>query len=61
MSALDDAIEQARKRLLPGLAERIHKDRRILNRLEPHLGCVVCRGRLDANGRCSACDPEARA
>ena len=53
MSALDDAIEQARKRLSPGLAERIH------NRLESHLGCVVCRGRLDANGRCPACDPEA--
>ena len=32
-----------------------HRD--VLNRLEPHLGCVVCRGPL-TDGRCEACNAE---
>ena len=30
--------------------------RRILNRMESHLGCVSCRGKL-VDGRCYTCDP----
>lgn len=37
------------------LARNISKHRRVLNRLEPHLGCVVCRGPL-IDGRCAECD-----
>jgi hypothetical protein len=32
---------------------------RVLNRLEPHLGCVLCRGELDADdGTCDHCEAE---
>ena len=42
--------------------ERIRRlkieNRKILNRLESHLGCVVCRGPLTLDGACLVCDPE---
>jgi hypothetical protein len=34
----------------------IREHRKVLNRLEPHLGCVVCRGPL-TEGVCPTCDP----
>ena len=44
----------------PVLADRIresmNRNRRLLNRLEPHLGCVVCHGPLDTDCRCARCD-----
>lgn len=42
---------------LERLAENVFRHRRILNWLEPHLPCVVCRGEL-LYGRCPECDPE---
>lgn len=27
----------------------------VLNRLEPHMGCIRCRGPLDGNSRCPKC------
>lgn len=32
-----------------------HRD--VLNRLEPHLGCVTCKGKLVDDGICPTCDP----
>lgn len=29
-----------------------HEHRGVLNRLESHLGCVICRSPLDADGNC---------
>lgn len=34
----------------------VRENRRVLNQLEPHLGCVVCRGPL-TDGVCPSCDP----
>lgn len=61
----NDPAEDAFRRLLSGThmdekRRRIEslkfQHRRVLNRLDPHRGCVVCRGPLD-NGRCLSCDP----
>jgi hypothetical protein len=32
------------------------KHHKMLNRLEPHLGCVICRGPLQPDGVCRTCD-----
>lgn len=37
------------------IRDLIARNRAVLNRLEPHLGCVVCRGPL-TDGVCSTCD-----
>jgi hypothetical protein len=37
--------------------ENIGRHHRVLNRLDPHLGCVVCRGPL-TDGVCPTCDPQ---
>jgi predicted amidophosphoribosyltransferase len=29
----------------------------VLNRLDPHLGCIICRGPL-TDGRCPVCQPD---
>lgn len=35
------------------------RHRKVLNRLEPHLGCVICRTTLEDDGRhCPVCDVE---
>jgi tRNA G26 N,N-dimethylase Trm1 len=39
------------------IKENVRRHHRMLNRLEPHLGCVVCRGLL-IDGICPTCDPE---
>lgn len=39
------------------LRDTIQRHHLVLNRLEPHLGCVVCRGPL-TGGVCPTCDPE---
>lgn len=39
------------------IRESIRKNITVLNRLESHLGCVICRGPL-ADGRCPKCQPE---
>lgn len=41
------------------VAELVRRHRRVLNRLDSHLGCVVCRGAL-VEGRCGRCDGEPR-
>jgi hypothetical protein len=42
--------------LAASLKENIQRHHRVLNRLESHLGCVVCRGPL-TEGVCPTCDP----
>ena len=37
----------------------IRKYFRVLNKLEPHLGCVICRGSL-TDGACPRCEQEAQ-
>lgn len=39
------------------LRRLVTRHRRVLNRLEPHLGCVVCGATL-IDGECQACDYE---
>jgi hypothetical protein len=49
-----EAVERARQRLGPRLSESTRTNHRLLNRLESHLGCVVCRGPL-TDGVCAPC------
>ena len=45
------------KEVIAARLERLMEEHRgVLNRLEPHLGCVTCHGELAA-GKCPRCQP----
>ncbi len=49
-----DAMDEADRR--GAIREMVVSNMAILNRLDPHLGCVKCRGPL-TDGRCPTCQP----